>query len=102
MSEKSVYGPERSVFAKTGIGQSTRPYKEFQTKRERAEPRGSALPSGYRVTSFPVYLLLTLMTFGLTSSALGNVSVSTPFSKCASALSAFTGTFSVNRREKEP
>ena len=51
---------------------------------------------------FPVYLLLTLMTFGLTSSALGNVNVSTPFSNWASALSAFTGTFSVNRREKVP
>ena len=49
-----------------------------------------------------VYLPLTLMTLGLVSSALGRVSVSTPFPNVASAFSAFTGTFSVSVRENAP
>lgn len=48
------------------------------------------------------YLLLTLMALGLLSSALGNVSVSTPFSKTASTLSACIGTFNVSVRANAP
>jgi len=48
------------------------------------------------------YLLLTLMTLGLVSSALGSVSVNTPFSKTASALSACTGTFNISVRDIAP
>jgi hypothetical protein len=50
----------------------------------------------------PVYLLFTLMTLGLASSALGKVSISRPFSKTASALSASTDTLSVSVRENAP
>jgi len=49
-----------------------------------------------------IYLLLIFMTLGLLSSALGSVSVNTPFSKTASTLSACMGTFSVSVRANAP
>ena len=49
-----------------------------------------------------LHLPFTLMTFGLVSSALGKVSVSTPFSNTASALSPSTGTFSASVRDRVP
>ena len=48
------------------------------------------------------YTVLTLITFGLISSAFGTVSVNTPFSNLASALSAWTGIARSIARENGP
>lgn len=65
-------------------------------------------PEGVRVrpqascAQVPAYFLLTLITLGRIFSALGMISVSSPFSKVASALSASTDTFKLRVRPKGP
>ncbi len=56
-----------------------------QASRSPSIRNGQGHPTLPRPYVCPVYLLSTLMTLGLVSSALGRVSTSTPFSKVASA-----------------
>ena len=85
------------------LGRQTTTRPPVTHRESRAGSHRATRPcSSSILVACPRYLPLTLMTLGLVSSALGKVSLSTPSSNTASALSACTGTFSVSLRAKVP
>ncbi len=67
-----------------------------------SRPQREGVPSLSLLLVRPAYFFLTLMALGRIASFLGSVSVSTPFSKTASAFSTSTGTFNVSERANGP
>ena len=85
---------------------STKPTVPRSNRAGRARTHKGLLipgsPCCWVLGRLPGYLPLTSIFFGLIASALGSVSVSTPFSNVASAFSGLTGTLSVSVRATTP